>query len=227
MGELKKFYIQEKFKEDIFSFQNLPRIICMENSEVFIFKNSEKTKPQLRSCDCERDFRLKALSYGDWQLHISVIKCEYFQSREVFDNLFLKEMEIYEPESFEYIQDISIQKALDLLNVDFGCDIDYYLSDLSKIRNDLHLDLSDNLIIEKLDIIRDILFYFLMCGIFDERDFYMEECLKSDLNKNQVKYATEASFILNDFRLLHDDGNRKYATARRGQYYLILDYVTD
>ncbi|CAF0770401.1 unnamed protein product [Brachionus calyciflorus] len=81
MEELKTFFIQEKFNEDIFSFQNIPQIIYMKNSEVFVNKNSEKTEPQQYSDDYERDYRLKSFGYGDWQLSINLIKCEYFQNR--------------------------------------------------------------------------------------------------------------------------------------------------
>ncbi|CAF0707340.1 unnamed protein product [Brachionus calyciflorus] len=226
MEELRKFYIQEKFKENLFSFQNIPRIICMKNSEVFIFKKSERTEPQQYSNDYERDYRLKAFSYGDWQLYISGIKCKYFQNREVFDNLTsVKEMEIDKPKSLEYIPYISIQEALKFLKVDFNCDMDYYLSDLSKIRNDLQQDLSDNLINENLDKIQDKLFYVIMCEIFDGCDSDEKESYKNESIKNQANNETGMSFIFSEFRLLYNDKGEKYATARRGEYYIIIDFL--
>ncbi|CAF0902441.1 unnamed protein product [Brachionus calyciflorus] len=218
MEKLKKFPIQEKFEKGDFSFQNIPRVICMKNSEVFIFEKSEFTKPQ-------QYYRLKAFSYGDWQLYISAIKCEYFQNREVFDNLFLNEMEIDKPKSLEYIPYISIQKALKFLQVDINCEMDYYLSDLSKIRNDLQHDLSDNFINQNLDMIQDKLFYLIMCEIFDICGYNTEECHKNELIKNQENNETEMSYILNDFRLLYNDAGEKYSTARRGEYYIIIDFL--
>jgi hypothetical protein len=74
--------------------------------------------------------KLKAIKIGFWQLTISKIKCEHFDSKDSLDKMFL-DFEFQQRESppicGQTIQRILIKNAIKLFYNDFLCNIDNYL----------------------------------------------------------------------------------------------------
>jgi hypothetical protein len=58
-----------------------------------------------------------------------------------------------------------------------------------------------------------------MCKLLGEKDD------ANDLIKETDKANVGEENILNNFRILYADGNLKFATARRGQYFLLFNYL--
>ena len=101
--------------------------------------------------------------------------------------------------------------------------MDFYLKNTNELEKDLmrkvsNLDLKNEQVYKKIE---QELFYRFMIKIFGEDEIVSaEDNLKPDNNDTLF----EKSFILRDFHQ-YLDGNYMYGSARRGDYYLIFNYV--
>ncbi|CAF1119934.1 unnamed protein product [Adineta steineri] len=199
--------IKEKFERNIYSLDCIPRILDMDAPGIFINKNGSYPDEieSLEDMDWERDKlltpKLIATSYGDWECTIGMINIKHFENREKLDDMF-------------------IDKTMKLLRIKFSCDMNWYLNNQNAIEEDLQrqvlpLDLNNEYSMKKLE---QELFYKQMCKLFGE--------IEDDDNKPQDDDTIyEKCFILKDFHMLHSYENYKFASAQRGNYYLLFSFV--
>ncbi|CAF1290022.1 unnamed protein product [Adineta steineri] len=218
--------IKEKFERKIYSLDCIPRILDMDAPGIFINKNGPYPDEieSLEDMDWERDKlltpKLIATSYGDWKCTIGMINIKHFENREKLDDMFIDKSERTISRNCSNFQRISIDKAMKLLKIKFSCDMNWYLNNQSAIEEDLQrqvlpLDLNNEYLMKKLE---QELFYKQMCKLFGE--------MEDDDNKPQDDDTIyEKCFILKDFDMLHSYENYKFASAQRGNYYLLFNFV--
>ena len=87
------------------------------------------------------------------------------------------------------------------------------------------IGLNDKVLVKKLEA---ELFYTLMCKLFGGSEY--EEAIsvsRPEVDDETLTTLFDKTFMLNEFHLLSsDDNSYKFATARRGNYYLLFFYVT-
>ena len=101
--------------------------------------------------------------------------------------------------------------------------MDFYLKNTNQLDTDLMRKVSDLNFknVQALKKIEQELFYRLMIKIFGEDEIVSAE---DDSKPDNNDTLFEKSFILRDFHK-YLDGNYMYGSARRGDYYLIFNYV--
>ena len=68
------------------------------------------------------------------------------------------------------------------------------------------------------------LFYNQMCELLGENeDDYIQKDEKALMGSEEMLY--EKAYILRNFRMLYDDGNLTFGTARRGNFYFLFYYI--
>jgi hypothetical protein len=226
---------KSQFESKTYNILDIPRILEMENDEVFVNKKglypNELESLQKNDNWEERDLvltkKLKAVSCGDWQFHLGMINKIHFESRDKFDSLLRQKYEITKSnEEVKNIEQITIQNALKQhFGIKFSINMDYYLQKKNKIETELNhkvsdFDLKDDDFARKR--IEQELFYKQMCsiiGVMEDDDGRIVVSKDEDI-------IYEKSFILKDFRLLADICGRLHATAQRGNYFLVFFYVS-
>ncbi|XP_018007225.1 uncharacterized protein LOC108665023 [Hyalella azteca] len=161
--------------------------------------------------------KLKASSFGDYYCALMFMPSRYFESREKLDYLYSHVWHgdsSFDPnEPVETIEKIPFEEALKLLTVTLSCNMEYYLANWDEMEKDLG---------RKLDS-------------FNPEDESFTKGLERELFYNQViKIIGESedddkatfSVMLKDFRALFLEGNDNFATARRGDNYLLFHHVT-
>ncbi|CAF1260163.1 unnamed protein product [Didymodactylos carnosus] len=198
----------------------------MDTTGVYINKDGPYPNEveSLEDMDWERDkclsHKLKATSYGDWQFNIGMINIKYFENREKLDNIFIGKSEQTISKTCINIERISIQKAVKLFNIEFLRSMDWYLNNQNEMEMDfdrkiLNLDLNNEYLMKKLE---QELFYKQICKLFEE--------IEDDHNKPENDDTIyEKCFILKYFRVLFTNENYMFATAKRGNYYLLFSFV--
>lgn len=218
--------IKEKFERGIYSLDYIPRILDMDITGVYIDKNGlyPNEVESLEHKDWPKHKiltpKLKATSYGDWQLNIGMINTTHFEDREKLDDMFVDKSERISSQRCIKVGRISIQKAVKLLRIDFSCNMDWYLKNQHAIEEDLNrqilpLNLNDEYFMKSIE---QELFYNQMCKLFGETE--------DDQNKPQDDETIyEKCFIVKDFHILHAYENYMFATGQRGNYYLLFWFV--
>jgi hypothetical protein len=162
--------------------------------------------------------KLKADSYGDWYFEIRCIKTEHFESREKLDSLYIEESEREGDRECHNAQRTSLQKAMQVLDVDLSCNMEYYLNHRDQIEHDLNRQIDFNHELDSAEnhtrLEQELLFK-LLCRLFVPDDISNEDDI-SGISKY------EKAFMLDDFRLLSSDGNDYFATAQRGDYFILF-----
>lgn len=230
--------IKEKLERGIYSLSRAPRILDMDVcGNIYVNRRGPypDEKESLEDMDWEEDKlrtqKLQADSDGEWNFLAGIINAKHFDSRESCDALFVGKNEPGHSLLSHVEHGISFKKALKLLNVEISCNMDYYLSNKVEIENDLNrkldasIDLNDKVLVKKLEA---ELFYTLMCKLFGGSE--NEEAIsdsRPEVDDETLTTLFDKTFMLNEFHLLSsDDNNYKFATARRGNYYLLFFYVT-
>ena len=223
--DLVKMSIKEKFEKNIYKLENCPRILYMKNAGgIFFNKNTpnpdekEALEKLVWKVDEISSQKLKAASYGDWEFEVRMINSDYFESREKLDHMYIEESERTISDCCINVDRIPIEKAMKILGVEVSCNMEYYLHHRSEIEKDVNRRFDSDLELKQgnLKILEQEIFYKQMCKLFGS-----EDCNdKNEANDESSLY--EKSFILYDFRWLSYDGNDKFATARRGNYYLLF-----
>ena len=222
---------KEKFKLlKIYGLKLAPRILYMEPTSVNINQSRLYTKKidelETRYKERENDGtirtkKLKASSFGDWQFHIEMINKKYFENRDQFDNEVTCNKKSDYSDECAMIERISIKKAIKLCHVDFSINMKYYLKNLDELKKDLKRDISNINLNDKLSVkeLEDELFYNLMCELFGDSE--ADDAIKPE-NDGSIY---EKTYVLKNFRIIFFDGNTMWATAERGDYYLIIFFV--
>ncbi len=148
---------------------------------------------------------------------------KHFKSRGKLDEMLLLDAHSYAKEPCQNNERMSIQKTLSYLGVEISTYMDLYLKntnelDTNQMRKVSDLDLKN---VQALKKIVQELFYRLMIKIFGEDEIVSAEDDSKPDNNDTLFYN---SFILRDFQK-YLDGNYMYGSARRGDYYLIFNYV--
>lgn len=213
--------LKTKFENGTYKLRNVPPLLDLDNVAVHVHKdglNQDLIESQ-KSMNWSRDKviapKLIGSSYGEYYLHIQLIRTEYFESKERLDSLYEKECwRGVDPEDSDpplKREKASLEEALELLTVTISCNIKYYLANRGEMEKDLgrkldSLDLNDKNVLTQLE---GELLYNQLISIFGESD--------DDIG---------GAIILTDFHILYSDGNYKFATAKRGNYYWIFYYET-
>jgi hypothetical protein len=220
----KNVSLKEKFKKEIYKLDNVPRLLYMDSSDVFVNKHA----PYPNEIDSLNSFnwhenkvrteKLKCTSYSCWEFIVEAINSAYFDSREKLDDLFVPKESRTESSSCFNLNKISINDAFDILNVKVRCNMDYYLKHPEEMEKDLSRKIKD----EEFNspMLEQELFYTLMCKILgdSEPSDKLDQASIDETSFGQV-------FMLKDFHLLSNDGNIIHATAKRGDFYLLFFYA--
>ena len=209
------------FENGTYSLLRVPRILELNISGVYVNKDG----PHQKEIEALKDKgwnkvltqKLKARSHGDSTLSVGIISAKHFESREKLDTLYSKEWEWSEPafpdKPITTIGQISFQEALkDHLNFTISCNMDYYLANLEEMEKDLGRKL-DNLDLNNKDLMGKL-----------ENELFLNQSIKIFGDENDEEEKVKSTVIFRDFRVLFFDGNDKFATARRGDRYLIFLY---
>ena len=212
--------IKEKSQKQIYKLK-APRLLYMNPSEVFVNKYAPyPNEADLFKWDENKvkTEKIKGESYGYWDFIVQTINSGHFNSRGELDDLFL-------PNEFRTVSNccvqlnkIAINEAFERLNVDVSCNMDYYLKHPEEIEKDLNREKKEDEF--NSPRLEQELFYAQMCQIFGESETSdeLEQAGKNETNFDKV-------FMLKDFHLLSNDGNSIYATAKRGNFYLLFFFV--
>lgn len=220
--------LKEKLEKREFPLDKAPCILDMSNRNVFVNKEAQNPN-ELASFEDYNSYweearvltqKLKVDSYGSWELGIAVINTKHFENRQTLDRLFFAQYEI-EPEIKQYGK-ISIQEAIEMCQVEIGCNMDFYLQNPNEIEKDLNrsvdiCSIKDN--IEALKRLEDELFYNQMCSLFgdDVDDF------ENDQDESSDKFNKVCT--VKEFAIFIRDGNSVFATGRRGDFYLLFSFA--
>jgi hypothetical protein len=225
------FLIKEKFECGIYSLMSVPRILDMDYDAVYVNRN-RKYPDEIKSLEDlnwnENKLvtnKLIADSDGEWNCIIGMINRKYFDSREALDKLFVAIDSVDRSREKQFHQ-ISLKQALEYLNVRISCNMDYYLSNKKELEKDLNrqidnLDLNDEIILKKLEA---ELFFKQMCELFGEQNEAHNHDETPEMCGDDIIYQN--SFIIDEFHVYPEHSDFIYATARRGNFYLLFYYVT-
>jgi hypothetical protein len=211
--------IKEKLKRGIYSYWYLPTIMSIDARGI-IEVNNQAPYPneievfELKRQENHRNHKLKASSYGDWELIIYKVKMEHFDSREEFDD---KCVDDHQQSERGNISQISIQKALlESFDLTLSCNMEYYLTKVNQLKRDLKHDIDIDECLKSSQTIQKLeeeLFYNQMYAILgeEEDDDYSELI-------NEEESLFEKSFVLKDYREFFFRDSWKFATCKRGAF---------
>ena len=150
---------------------------------------------------------------------VNTINERYFDSREDLDDFYIPKEYRRPPSSSENIDKISLQDVFKKLNVTVSCNMDYYLKHHEEMEKDLIRKINESeLNSPKLE---QELLYTLLCKIFGD----------SEPNNDKLEHTPndeskfDKVFMLKDFHILSNDYNIIHATAKRGNFYLLLFFA--
>lgn len=218
--------IQENFEKGEYQFENIPSIIHMDEDGVSINTrlscvNELEYIDGSKAASYNLTNKLIASSTGEWEADISIIRKDFFKSRSQMNELFGDN--IKDEDNQQFIERLTLQQACKLIKVKLKSNIDYYLNNNKlELEKDLNRQVKDNEVfnVNLRKKLEHELFYKQMCTLFDT-------CLNDDLQKpNEDSTLYERSFILNDFHVLVNDCYTIQATAQRGDYYFLFNYLT-
>lgn len=208
------------FEEGIYSLTQIPVLLTVEESCVFYNKDwpqeDELEALNQRYWNKVPAPKFRAHTYRDSWLYIGIISTKYFDSREKFDAVYSREWKMFDPDyskAVERFEKITFQDALkDHLSVKIWCNLDYYLSNKTEMEKDLGYNLE---IVNPIDN---------HTKLHLKKKLFFKSCIDifGDINDEEEK--AESEIFLRDFHVLYKRYDYIYATARRGQYYLIFFY---
>jgi hypothetical protein len=232
--ELEELSIKEKFKRKILCIWKIPTNLSMDDSNVIAYKynSTQISIDDIEKSDYEKIpiNKLKANRVSSWDFSITKISCDYFDSKDELDQLFIEEeLELVgvPPICGKTIERISIENVLKQFEIDFSCNMSYYLDHQDEIEKDLKrkIDLNSKMNNEtELKRLEQELFYNQMCELLGENeDDYIQKDEKALMGSEEMLY--EKAYILRNFRMLFDDGDKMFGTARRGNFYFLFYYI--
>ena len=214
--------IKEKFEKYIYILDDAPRLLHMNFSEVFV----NKYAPYPNEIDSLDSFnwhenkvqteKLKGKCSGFWDLIVNTINSIHFDSREKLDYFYVPKKYQTSPISCKNLDKISIKDAFEMLNVKVSCNMEYFLKHPGEMEKDLNRKINESEF--NSPRLEQELFYIQMCKIFGDSEpsnDKLEQVCNDSTNFEKV-------FMLKDFHLLFNDGNCIYATAKRGNFYLLF-----
>ena len=214
--------LKEKTIKSVMDFYDwASRVLQIDYEAVYVHKNGTFQGPaEWSSVDhWLRDRlllpKLKGDSYGEFNFMVELINTNYFDSRAKFDDVFEKGSS--KDPSVTMIECISLEEVLKLMEVEFSCNMDYYLSNKEEMEKDLgrqleKLDITNKDLMKQLD---SELLYNQVMKIFGQESVDDSAIEQSSGDETRQKFLN-----FREFHLLYSDGNYKIATARRGDYYV-------
>jgi len=156
-------------------------------------------------------------------MDIALINTKHFESREKLDEMLLANSTLTSKVPCQNIDRISFQKALDYFGVKISTNMDFYLKNRNELEADLKRQVSDSdLNNEKtLKRIKKELFYNQMLKLFGDDE---KAAAEDNFTTKNDGTLFNKSFILIEFHK-YLNGNYTYGSARRGDYYLLFNYV--
>jgi hypothetical protein len=217
--------IREKFESGEYQLENVPSIIHMDEDGISINSrvsciNEPEYIDGTKVASYNLTNKLKATSAGEWEADISIIRRDCFSSRSQLNELFGDN--IKDEDNQQVIERITLQQACKLIKVKLKSNFDYYTQNKLELEKDLSRQVLEK---EVIDVylrkkLENELFYKQMCTLFDS---YSND---DSYKPNGDNSLYERSFILNDFHILVNDCYTIQATAQRGDYYFLFDYLT-
>ena len=218
--------IREKFETSVYTLSNVPEVVRMSHEGIFVNEHVpypdliSDTNAILATNRNVQSRKLKATSGGDWDFAVCSVKKSFFKSRQALDEMMVNKELFEKAQQCIQAARMSIKEAMQRMFVECSCDMDYYLANRGELEADLgrqlavDFDTSDGQAVQKLE---QELFYVNMCKIFgpESDDDRIEVGALADVSYDK-------SFMLTDFNILAFNGNDMYATAIRGDYYLLF-----
>ncbi|XP_018014196.1 uncharacterized protein LOC108671210 [Hyalella azteca] len=216
---------RQKLESGTYSLMQAPLVMAVDSTnQVYLHKdgpNQDVVKCLQGQDDWSSDKvltpKLKASSFGDYDFSLGLIPSIYFESREKFDSLYSQEWQDAEPfdpnKTVETVEKIPFEEALKQLTVTLSCNMEYYLANRDEMEQDLGRKL-DSFNAEDESFMKRL-----------ERELFYNQVIKIVGESEDDDKAT-CSVMLKDFKNLFYDGNDTYATARRGDHYLIFQHAT-
>ena len=215
--------IKEKFEKYIYRLDDVPRLLQIDFKGAFVNKHA----PYPNELDSLNSFnwhenkvkteKLNTID-NDWEFIIETINSAHFDSREKLDDLYLPKEFRKIPELEVNLDKISINKVFEMFNAEVKCNMDYYLKHPEEMEKDLRRKIKE----EEFNSPRleQELFYTLMCKILgdSEPSDKLEQTGKDETSFDKV-------FMLKDFHFLPCDCNAYFATAKRGDFYLLFCHI--
>ena len=222
-----------------------PRIIDMKPDQVYINKYAPYPAKQASFDDFVLDWKearvltnkLRVNSYGDWEMKVCAIDKHLFENRHELDVLFLQHsgQDVDESE-FESWERISMRRAIARCRVEITCNMDYYFEN----PNELEADLGRKVNLESVKedayatrLLEQELFYKHMCKLFgaetenEEEDDSIKWSMDEELDDDEdwQRNIYEKVYMIKEFTILKLDGNFVFGSARRGQSYLLFQFL--
>ncbi|XP_018013557.1 uncharacterized protein LOC108670602 [Hyalella azteca] len=216
--------LQQNLENGTYRLNEAPTVIDIENNKINVNKDGFNLDV-VKYFEGQENWntkeivnpKLKASSFGDYYCGLSLMPSSYFESREKFDYLYSLRWQgdpSFDPnDPVETIEKISLEKALELLTVTLSCNMEYYLANRDEMEKDLGRKL-DSFNAEDESSMKRL-----------ERELFYNQVIKIVGESEDDDKAT-FSVMLKDFRALFLEGNDNFATARRGDYYLLFHHAT-
>ena len=164
-----------------------------------------------------------------------IIHSDYFESREQCDDFFSDHRQILEfhLRKYGHLEQIAIDDVFETFEVELTANLAYYLDGhLDELANDLDRPVSETYLVDATDqdlkLLSQELYYKLMCKMFGESPDDEAETVKyaesspiQTDDEHQVATRGKKQIMLKDYRMLKQDENSTYATAMRGEYYIL------
>ena len=237
--------IKDKFKtQGSYIWTRIPSALLINNGAVLANMTPCNTPEYLfEALQCNRSDKdvttcnkLKADGgYGDWELCLCMIHSDYFENREQCDDFFCNERQPLGAYSskYDHLERISIDDAFESLYVELTANMDYYMSHMDELAEDLGRPINETYLAnatgDELKLLSQELYYKLMCKMLGESpDDEAETAKYAESNpfqtddEHQVAARGKKQVMLKDYRMLTSDGNSAQATAKRGAYYILF-----
>lgn len=207
------------FESGKYSLTEVPLLLTIECKSCVYFNKDWPQQDELEALEQEHwnkvlAPKLKARIYPDTWLFIGVIHSMYFESRDKLDAVLSREWKTFDPDYSKPVinyKEITFQDALsDLFSIKVWCNMDYYLSHDGEMEKDLGRKLK-NIDSNNNSAMKDL-----------ENELFFKNSIDIFGNINDEEEKAKSAVIFRDFRLLYSGYDFKYATAERGDYYLIF-----
>lgn len=225
--------VREKLERKIYDIEACPRILFLKRDEISVNKKAPHPDAveSFENLDWARDGvvtkKLKASSWGNWQFDVSEISKEHFESREKMEDLFIEEsLRTFSQSACVSFERISLPKIAKLMDLnEFTANMDFYMSNRKEMEKDLGRPVGDADLKDNSKRLEQELFYNqmrkLLGSVDDDFDVVKSQTeIVDDLDHHYGK-----TLIVRDFKILSADGNNKYATGSRGDFYLLFTFM--
>lgn len=226
--------IRSKFENHEYLISKVPELLTIDNDGVRIHqeapnpniieiieqkKKGLEVKPNIPTPKLRAFFGSNTDLNYDSDACVQKVPKAFFKSRETLDELNIQKKLRKVDSSCTSSSRISMREALQSIFIHCSCDMEYYLANRNELEADLGRQFGQIEIInqQEIDKLEQELFYINMCKIFGP------EIVNDKILENEQKDKLyEKSYMLENFSILSYNGNTIYATAERGEDYLLF-----